>query len=159
MYRLLLLLALGLAGVAADPFADPVGLCSALAGEGLGTRGWKNMDYEYSCTAPYVSFGPTGATGMQSNLAYYVIGDSSKRARQIKLVMNLNAPGGAQIGRTKLASATTALFGKLGQPMPAGLLAAVKAGKPFTAKQAYGNVEHKVERSRIETWSVIVSTP
>lgn len=107
-------------------------LCGALKSDGLSTRPWKSIGgTDYQCITPYVDIGTPGPTGMQTNIAYYVTGLAPKRANSLKIVLNVNNLASRKLGKLRLRAATNTLFSKIGIELPAGLIPAVVAEKPF----------------------------
>jgi len=83
------------------------------------TGSYKQLtDDEYACFTPYKVLGDDGP-GLANNIAYYVDGDS-KRAVQLKLVLNVNARANEKSALSEFRKSAEALTAKaLGTPAPA----------------------------------------
>ncbi|MFP2908567.1 hypothetical protein ACLESD_26645 [Pyxidicoccus sp. 3LFB2] len=88
-------------------------------------------DDEYTCFTPYKVLGNDGP-GLANNIAYYVDGNS-KRARQLKLVLNVNDRANAKSALSELRKSAEALTAKaLGASTPSEVSSALVSGKAGT---------------------------
>ncbi|HYH82028.1 MAG TPA: hypothetical protein VEX86_19635, partial [Longimicrobium sp.] len=86
------------------------------------------LQYEdrHACSSPYLEIG--GGAPLANNLAYYVNGDAT-RARELKLVLNMNQAGDATEAHTALAEQASNLTqNALGQPLPPEAMDAIRKG-------------------------------
>lgn len=137
------------------PLPAPRILCGALAAEGLATRGWKNDGIDWSCSSNYLEIGASSTAILPTNLAYYVVGDSSSQAHSAKLVLNVNNPTTKAEGLARLAAAVDHLAQAVGSALPTGFREAVVGGRP--TRVANGDLAYAVEweRTRVETFYVL----
>ncbi|WP_420125272.1 hypothetical protein [Longimicrobium sp.] len=105
----------------------PIEACKYLSTRGLSTRGY-TQQYEdrHACSSPYLEIG-AGAP-LANNLAYYVNGDAT-RARELKLVLNMNQVDDATKAHNALAEHASKLTqNALGQPLPTAAVDAIRKG-------------------------------
>lgn len=99
---------------------------------GMRTGSYKQLeDDEYACFTPYKVLGDDGP-GLANNIAYYVDGNS-KRAVQLKLVLNVNDRANEKSALSEFRKSAEALTAKaLGAPVPAEVARALSSGKAGT---------------------------
>lgn len=134
--------------------SDPQRLCRVLEKSGLGTRSWRADELGAHCSSDYQDIGPTGPSGLATNLAYYVEGPNLRQGEVAKLVLNINNTATRSDGLRRLADTADTLFDATAFSKPAGLRKTILAGRSL--KRASGSVivQVKKETSRISTYKV-----
>ncbi len=119
--------------------------CSYLDELGMRTRGWTNFyDSEYGCSSSYKQFG--SGFPLKNNLAYYVDG-GPRKAKTLKLVLNVNNKAEAKAAHAEMLKAAATLFKKaVAVDLPESIKIAIKKGT--NAKKTVNDVS--VELIRID---------
>lgn len=141
-------------------FSQPQKLCSALASEGLSTGGWKASTGEentWLCMTQLLPFGAVSANGSKNNIAFYVNGENSARAYDIRIKININNPKDKKSAFTHLSKMTNTLFKTVGEPVPEELDMALSKQQPTSLNVSYGRVELILEPGRIESYKVVLT--
>ena len=140
-------------------------LCNALGSESLPTRSWKNllsavpeMPPEYACLSSMLDIGPEGPMGLATNITYYVYGKKQNAADNLKLVVNINNPSSKEAAKLRLIQVSKSLFRKLEWDIPPELEKAVRTNRPTKFIQPYTDISFEIDKSKIETLSIRVTS-
>lgn len=144
-----------------EPFNKIDDTRAKLSEVGIGQLGaWKEdgMGGYMSITTYYRLGNVSSAKGMDNNLAYYLESDNPNSIKSLKLILNINNPSQKKQALTKFSEMADKTFRQLAANAPHGLLAAIQAPKGFKADNETFSTELKLDKSKIDTWKLIIST-
>ena len=139
-------------------FGNPSKLCAALSQNGIGElKGWKNpMDMGWSSLTDYYQFGPQkNGVGMQNNIAYYLEGNETA-VMNLTINLNINNAADKKNALNFLAEVTEKTFSSLNLTIPPNLKKAILSSEDYNGEVNDFLVSNKLEKSKIETWKVII---
>lgn len=139
-------------------FDKPDKLCSVLSKNGIGElKQWQNpFDMGWGSLTDYYPFGPNkDGIGMQNNIAYYIDG-KEKSVDSIYIVLNINNPSDKKNALAFLSDITERTLSSIDFKIPAGLKEAIINTKPFDTNINEFNIYTKLEKSKIESWKVVI---
>jgi hypothetical protein len=137
-------------------FNDVAGTRAKLSTAGIGDLGkWRDDEMGgFMSITNYYTFGDNKL----NNLAYYLESDNSDYVTTLKLVLNINNMSEKRPALTKLAEVVEKTFTVLSLELPKELVKSLKAERSVFIDQKNFTTELKLERSKIETWIVKVTT-
>lgn len=144
---------------AAESFANPSDLCTALALEGFETNGWRLSRAaagEWACLSAPVEFGRPGSGGIPNSMVFYVHGTSATRAEEVLISVDINNPSERDAAFARLHRVTESLFQKMGEPVPAALIAGLSERRPSTVATSIGTAELTMDTGRVDSAKLIL---
>ncbi len=131
---------------------------SRLSQIGVGQLGvWKDNGMGgYMSITPYYQLGDETGEGMSNNIALYLESEKADTIQKFTLVLNLNRPSEKKQAWSKMQEITPKLFAGIGIPMPDGLKDALRSTKTFLGVSNGYKVDLKLEKTKIDTWLVII---
>lgn len=139
-------------------FDNPIKLCAILSQNGIGElKEWKNpMDLGWGTLTDYHQFGQEKeGVGIQNNIAYYLEGTETS-VSNLTIILNINNADDKKNALMFLAEVTEKTFSSLNLIIPTGLIKAIRASKTFKGEINGFVVLNKLEKSKIETWKVVI---
>jgi hypothetical protein len=144
-----------------EPFNNIDDTRAKLSGVGIGQLGdWKEDGMGgYMSITTYYRFGDvSSSTGMNNNLAFYLESDNPNSIKSLKLILNINNQSQKKQALTKFRDIADKTFRQLAADAPQGLLAAIQAPKAFKADNEIFSTELKLDKSKIDTWKLTISS-
>lgn len=141
-----------------DVFNDVNLLITKLSENGIGElKPWSNqMDLGYGSLTNYFEYGnPKIKYGLSNNFAYYLEGSETK-AKNLLVNLNINNPNEKKQALNYLNNLSIKTFKSLNLKIPLGLLQAIKASKKFKVETKDFNVSYSLDKSKIETWKLLI---
>lgn len=129
----------------------------SLSENGIGNLGeWKSdqMGGFFSITN-YFQFG--GGT-MQNNIAYYLESEDESYIQTAKLTLNINNKSEKKQALTKFKDLTTATFKSLSLEIPKELIESINAEKEFESSNNTFSASVKLDKNKIDTWTLKITT-
>ena len=139
-------------------FDSPNELINSLSKNGIGNlKAWSNpMDLGWGSLTEYYQFGVAkDGVGMQNNIAYYIEGTENE-ATKLYINLNLNNPSDKKDALKFLSEIAVKTFKTLNIEMPKGLSDAILTSKQFQMDVDGYSVSNQLDKSKIETWKVII---
>ena len=93
-----------------------------------------------------------------NNLAYYLESDNSDYVTTLKLVLNINNKSEKGQALNKLTEVAEKTFKVLNLDFPGELQKAIKKEKPLIIDGDNFTSELKLEKSKIDTWTIKITT-
>lgn len=140
-----------------DIFNDINKTRQSLSENGIGNLGeWKSdqMGGFFSITN-YFQFG--GGT-MQNNIAYYLESEDESYIQTAKLTLNINNKSEKKQALTKFKDLTTATFKSLSLEIPKELIESINAEKEFESSNNTFSASVKLDKNKIDTWTLKITT-
>jgi len=140
-----------------DIFNDINKTRQSLSENGIGSLGeWKSdqMGGFFSITN-YFQFG--GGT-MQNNIAYYLESEDESYIQTAKLTLNINNKSEKKQALTKFKDLTTATFKSLSLEIPKELIESINAEKEFESSNNTFSASVKLDKNKIDTWTLKITT-
>lgn len=140
-----------------DIFNDINKTRQSLSENGIGNLGeWKSdqMGGFFSITN-YFQFG--GGT-MQNNIAYYLESEDESYIQTAKLTLNINNKSEKKQALTKFKDLTTATFKSLSLEIPKELIESIDAEKEFESSNNIFSASVKLDKNKIDTWTLKITT-
>ncbi|MBC8052027.1 MAG: hypothetical protein H7Y13_03085 [Sphingobacteriaceae bacterium] len=139
-------------------FDNPNKLCATLSQNGIGElKEWKNpMEMGWGSLTDYYQFGPQkDGVGMQNNIAYYLEGTETA-VSNLTINLNINNSSDKKNALKFLADVTEKTFVSLSSTVPTDLTKAILASKDYKGEVNDFEVSNELEKSKLETWKVII---
>lgn len=139
-------------------FDNPTKLCAALSQNGIGDlKDWGNpMDMGWGSLTDYYQFGPQkDGVGIQNNIAYYLEGTESS-VNNLVINLNINNSSDKKNALKVLAEITEKTFASLNLSIPTDLTKAILSSTYYKGEVNGFIVCNELEKSKIETWKVII---
>ena len=130
---------------AQQPIFTNVGLLQKAAVPILSSVGWKDLGSGAGFYGSSQIELPTSGF-VPSTVRYSISGKAGNRADQALISAFIASPRDLTAGRAKVEAAATRWFKSVGKPIPAGLIAAIKTGKPFESAAGGLSARYVVER-------------
>ncbi|HEU0138395.1 MAG TPA: hypothetical protein VFQ79_01735 [Bryobacteraceae bacterium] len=111
----------------------------------LSSVGWKDLGSGVGFYGSSQIELPTSGF-VPSTVRYSISGKTGNRADQALISAFIASPRDLSAGRAKVEAAATQWFKSVGKPVPAGLIAAIKTGKPFQSTAGGLSLQYVVER-------------
>lgn len=129
----------------------------SLSENGIGTLSdWKSDQMGgFMSITNYFQFG-NGVP--QNNLAYYLESEDESYIQTAKLTLNINSKSERKQALTKFKEVTTATFKSLSLEIPKGLIEAIDKGKEFENGSDNFSTSLKLDKSKIDTWTLKIET-
>ncbi len=139
-------------------FQDPNKLCKLLSQNGIGElKEWGNpMDMGWGSLTDYYQFGPEKeGLGMKNNIAYYLEGTETMVSK-ITINLNINNSSDKNNALKFLADVTAKTFSSLNLTLESDLKTAILNSKTYKGELREFLVSIEFEKSKIESWKVII---
>jgi len=139
-------------------FDNPSNLCATLSQNGIGElKEWKNpMDMGWGSLTDYYQFGTQkNGVGMQNNIAYYLEGTETS-VSNLTINLNINNAADKKNALMFLAEVMEKTFSSLKLTIPSDLKKAILTSKGFKGELNEFLVSNELDKSKIETWKVII---
>lgn len=139
-------------------FQDPNKLCKLLSQNGIGDlKEWGNpMDMGWGSLTDYYQFGPEkDGLGMRNNIAYYLEGTETIVSK-ITINLNINNSSDKNNALKFLADVTQKTFSSLNLTLESDLKTAILSSKTYKGEVRDFMVSIEMEKSKIETWKVVI---
>lgn len=135
-------------------------LRTELSKNGIGKLGyWKNDELGWYSFTDYYSFGNSSSiNGMQNNIAYYINGRQKENANEVKIVLNVNNDKESKKALELLNSISQKTIKSLNLEMPKGLSQSILNQKPNEFENDIYQISLELDKSKIDTWNLIIST-
>jgi len=144
------------ARVKLESFNDIDGTRTKLSTVGIGELGkWRDDEMGgFMSITNYYTFGENEL----NNLAYYLESDNSDYVTTLKLVLNINNKSEKGQALNKLTEVAEKTFKVLNLDFPGELQKAIKKEKPLIIDGDNFTSELKLEKSKIDTWTIKITT-
>lgn len=141
-------------------FNDVSTMQKSLGKNGIGEfRKWRGDELGWISSTDYYAFGSSSPdNGMQNNLAYYLESDNQNSVKTVKLILNINNKTEKSQALSLLGKTAQKTFASLNLEIPQGLLDAIKSSNNFKADNSDFGVSLSLDRSKVDTWKVIIET-
>lgn len=141
-------------------FNDFDKLRAALEKNEIGTlRKWRFDGYGWIAASDYYSFGGKSIeNGMQNNLAYYAEGDNKSFVKELKLILNLNNSMQKNLALKKFDKVVRETFASINLKLPIGLSSNLQSQREFNAESKDFTTELILDKSRIDTWKLVIQS-
>jgi hypothetical protein len=139
-------------------FDNPSKLCATLSQNGIGElKEWKNpFGIGWGSLTDYYQFGQQkDEVGMQNNIAYYLEGTETA-VSNLTINLNINNAEDKKNALKFLEEVTEKTFSSLNLTIPTDLKKAILASKEYKGEVNDFLVSNELEKSKIETWKVII---
>jgi len=135
-------------------FDNPNELASALSQNGIGElKQWQNpMEMGWGSLTSYYPF---GSGDMKNNLAYYLEGTETQ-VTKLTLNLNINNKSNKADALMFYSEVAGKTFTSLNIVMPSELAKAILAPKEYKGEVGGYLVSNELEKSKIETWKVVI---
>lgn len=135
-------------------------LRTALSKNGIGKLGyWKNDELGWYSSTDYYSFGNSSSiNGMQNNIAYYINGRQKENANEVKIVLNVNNDKESKKALELLNTVSQKTIKSLNLEMPKGLSQSIVNQKPNEFENDIYRISLELDKSKIDTWNLIIYT-
>ncbi len=142
--------------VKVESFNDIEGTRTKLSTVGIGDFvKWRDDEMGgFTSITSYYTFG----SNKLNNLAYYLESDNSAYVTTLKLVLNINNKAEKGKALAKLTEVTEKTFNVLNLKLPAELLNSIRKEKPLIIDGENFTSELKLEKSKIDTWIIKVTS-
>jgi hypothetical protein len=135
-------------------------LRTELSKNGIGNLGyWKKDELGWYSFTDYYSFGNSSSiNGMQNNIAYYINGRQKENVNEVKIVLNINNDKESKKALELLNSVTQKTIKSLNLEMPKGLSQSILNQKSNEFENDIYRISLELDKSKIDTWNLIIST-
>jgi hypothetical protein len=135
-------------------------LRTELSKNGIGKLGyWKNDELGWYSFTDYYTFGNSSSiNGMQNNIAYYIKGRQKENANEVKIVLNINNDKESKKALKLLNTVSQKTIKGLNLEMPKGLSQSIINQKPNEFENDIYRISLELDKSKIDTWNLIIST-
>lgn len=135
-------------------------LRTELSKNGIGKLGyWKNDELGWYSFTDYFLFGNSSSiNGMQNNIAYYINGRQKENANEVKIVLNINNVKESKKALELLNSVSQKTIKSLNLEIPKGLSQSILNQKPNEFENDIYRISLELEKSKIDTWNLIIGT-
>lgn len=135
-------------------------LRNKLSENGIGElRKWRGDAIGWMSSSEYFSFGSaSNDNGMKNNLAYYLESNSENYVSTLKLVLNINNAAEKEQAIKQFKKLVTNTFKIIQSEMPKGIFDQLQSGKDFYASDTNFTTSVSLDKSKIDTWRLIVET-
>jgi len=135
-------------------------LRTELSKNGIGKLGgWKKDELGWYSFTDYHSFGNTSSVnGMQNNIAYYINGRQKENANEVKIVLNINNDKETKKALELLNTISQKTIKSLNLEMPKGLSQSIVNQKPNEFENDIYRISLELDKSKIDTWNLIIYT-
>lgn len=138
-------------------FLRPEKVCNALLGEStLLCAEWKYDGMGYSCVTADYCIDAISSGGLANTLTLYAESEFRDIVQEVKLVLMVNHKATRKVAINKFRDTILTLFREIGIAIPVGLIYAIYEENPTRFEQDYGTVELQLDRTRTDTWSVVI---
>lgn len=136
-------------------FNDVDGTRQKLSDVGIGEmRPWLDNGDGFTSITSYYNF---GGGAFKNNLAFYIEGGATV-VMSMKLVLNINQKQEKKEALQKLSQVTIRTFELLQLPLPQDLRKAIIEARPVIIDGDAFRTELKLKKSKIDTWTVEITT-